>query len=278
MVMRELHAGIKGKLLELGLTEESASLEALELTCFSCGIDRNKWFFFSEREAEPVRDPKELLARREKGEPLAYILGEWDFYGLTLKTDARALIPRDDSCSVFELFMSRLPRKKEIKILDLCTGTGCLGLAAANERKDISVTLCDLSEDALSLARENIALLGLENRVEAVRGDALATPCFPPESFGGMICNPPYLRKDELEDTFEPIMALDGGEDGLDFYRGVCKNWASVLEDGAPLCFEIGWTQREDVEKILAENGFCDIVSVCDLSGLDRGVCGIKKA
>ena len=277
MVMRSLYAELKTELLSLGLTEESAALEALELACFSVGVSRDKWFAISEREMEPVRDAKELLSRRKKGEPLAYILGEWDFYGLTLKTDSRALIPRDDSCSVLELFLSRLPQKRGMKILDLCTGTGCLGLAAAELRRDISVTLCDLSEDALGLARENIALLGMEKRVTAVRGDALSAPEFEAGSFGGMICNPPYLRKDELEATFEPIMALDGGNDGLDFYRSVCFNWASVLESGAPLCFEIGWTQREDVEKILADSGFEDIVSVKDLSGLDRGVCGIKK-
>ena len=278
MVMRELTAKLRERLLALGLTAESASLEALELSCFACGVDRDRYFLFSEREAEAKRDPEELILRREKGEPLAYILGEWDFFGLTLKTDARALIPRDDSCSVLELFLSRLPRRSGIKILDLCTGTGCLGLAAASQRQDISVVLCDLSEDALSLAEENVSLLGLGDRVCAVKGNALAAPRFPNACFGGMICNPPYLRKDELTPTFEPLMALDGGDDGLDFYRSVCALWRPVLEDGAPLCFEIGCTQQGDVEKILAENGFCDIVSVKDLSGLDRGVCGIKRS
>lgn len=278
MVMRSLYAELKGELLEMGLTEESASLEALELACFSAGVSRDKWFSLSLGEAELVCDPKELISRRKKGEPLAYILGEWDFYGLTLKTDARALIPRDDSCSVLELFLSRLPRKSGMKVLDLCTGTGCLGLAAASQRPDLSVVLCDLSGAALSLAKENISLLGMENRVSAVMGDALAAPEFEPASFDGVICNPPYLRKDELENTFEPLMALDGGTDGLEFYRSVCQKWSSVLLPGAPLCFEIGWTQREDVEKLLACSGFEDIVSVKDLSGLDRGVCGIKKA
>lgn len=277
MVMRSLYAGLKRELLSMGLTEESASLEALELACFSVGVSRDKWFAVSERDMNPVRDADGLISRRKKGEPLAYILGEWDFYGLTLKTDSRALIPRDDSCSVLELFLSCLPRKNGMKILDLCAGTGCLGLAAADQRRDVSVTLCDLSEDALSLARENISLLGMENRVVAVRGDALSDPGFAPESFDGMICNPPYLRKDELKATFEPSMALDGGADGLDFYRSVCRKWASVLAPGAPLCFETGWTQREDVEKIMSDSGFDRIVSVKDLSGLDRGVCGIKK-
>ena len=277
MVIRELTAELKHRLLSLGLTCESAALEAMELACFACGVKRDRYFLFSEEKAEPKTDPEELILRRQRGEPLAYILGEWDFYGMTLKTDARALIPRDDSAAVLELFLSRLPRKGELRVLDLCTGSGCLGLGAAMERKDLSVTLCDISGDALSLAKENIALLGLEKRVSAVFGNALSAPEFSHGSFDGIICNPPYLRKDELEPTFEPILALDGGEDGLDFYRNVSREWAFVLRGGAPLCFEVGYTQSREVAEILEKAGFSDIAVKKDLSGIERAVCGIKK-
>ncbi|MBR4940899.1 MAG: peptide chain release factor N(5)-glutamine methyltransferase, partial [Clostridia bacterium] len=258
---------------QLGYAEQSAALESMELACLAAGISRDRWFFVSEREAQLKVDPDKLLARRAAGEPLAYILGEWDFYGLTLKTDRRALIPRDDSCCVLELFLSRLqPGKGEI--LDLCTGTGCLGLAAASVRKDVDVILCDFSDDALSLARENIGLLAMENRVKALKGNALKAPEFENERFLGMICNPPYLRVDELTPTAEPLMALDGGEDGLIFYRSVSSLWKNVIVPGGVLCFEVGYTQSAEVAEIMAAEGFEDIVTEKDLSGISRAVLG----
>ncbi len=276
MVMRALRTELYKRLLSLGLTEESAGLEATELACLAAGIRRDRYIFEADREHTLLRDPEELISRRAQGEPLAYILGEWDFYGLTLKTDRRALIPRDDSVCVLELFLSRLSPRAE-RILDLCTGTGCLGLAAATTRPGLSVTLGDISSDALALAEENIALLGLGDRVRTVRANALLPPEFEPGSFHGMICNPPYLCRDELSPTPEPILALDGGEDGLDFYRSVSSLWKKALAPGSPLCFEVGYTQSADVAGIMAGEGFEDITVERDLSGIERAVCGIKK-
>lgn len=276
MVIRALRTELYKRLLSLGLTEESAGLEATELACFAAGIRRDRYIFEADREHTLLRDPEELISRRAGGEPLAYILGEWDFYGLTLKTDRRALIPRDDSVCVLELFLSRLSPRAE-RILDLCTGTGCLGLAAALTRPGLSVTLGDISSDALELAGENIALLGLGDRVRTVRANALLPPEFEAGSFHGMICNPPYLCKDELSPTAEPLLALDGGEDGLDFYRSVSALWKKALAPGSPLCFEVGYTQSADVAGIMAGEGFEDIAVERDLSGIERAVCGIKK-
>lgn len=276
MVMRETRTELYKRLLSLGLTEESAGLEATELACLAAGIRRDRYIFEADREHTLLRDPEELISRRAQGEPLAYILGEWDFYGLTLKTDRRALIPRDDSVCVLELFLSRLSPRAE-RILDLCTGTGCLGLAAALHRPGLSVTLGDISSDALALAEENIALLGLGDRVRTVRANALLPPEFEPGSFHGMICNPPYLCRDELSPTPEPLLALDGGEDGLDFYRSVSALWKKALAPGSPLCFEVGYTQSADVAGIMAGEGFEDITVERDLSGIERAVCGIKK-
>lgn len=275
MVVSRLRRELREKLLALGLTPESAALEATELACFAAGISRDRWFFEQDRDIGLLRDPEELISRRAGGEPLAYILGEWDFFGLTLKTDRRALIPRDDSVCVLELFLSRLGRGRG-EILDLCAGTGCLGLGAASVRPELSVTLCDISGEALGLAEENVLALGLGDRVRTLRGDALGLPPFAPGSFCGMICNPPYLRKDELSPTHEPVLALDGGEDGLDFYRSVSQGWGTVLEPGAPLCFEVGHTQSEAVAELLRLAGFSDIVTERDLSGIPRAVCGIK--
>lgn len=276
MVMRELAGELKNSLLKLGLTPESASLEALELACFAAGIPRDRYFFSRERELPLKIQPEELTARRASGEPLAYIIGEWDFYGITLKTDRRALVPRDDSVSVLELFLEKLPETAG-EILDLCTGTGCLGIAAAKARENIRAVLADLSPDALDLAKENCSLCGLADRVSVVPADAFGKPPFDDGVFGGMICNPPYLRTDELDmKTPEPLMALDGGEDGLNFYRAVASGWKRVLKPGAPLCFEVGMGQDADVAEILKSEGFSGVATGKDLSGITRAVCAFK--
>ncbi len=274
MVISTAFARLRAGLLDMGLTPESANLEARELICLSAGVPRDRWFMISGSDMELIYDPDELLARRASGEPLAYILGQWEFYGLTLKTDPRALIPRDDSCAVLELFLSRLGQNAA-ELLDLCTGTGCLGLAAATQRPGARLTLADISEDALSLAEENIALLNLGSRVKTRKANALTPP--PVDFIGkfqGLICNPPYLRTDEPLPPREPELALYGGADGLDFYRAVSKLWKSALAPGGVLCFEVGHTQAKEVKTIMETEGFRNIETARDLQGIERGICG----
>ena len=219
------------------------------------------------------------LERMEKGEPLAYILGEWEFYGLKLHVSPDVLIPRDDTVAVAEiairqaLFLDQNPR-----ILDLCTGSGCIGLAIASRVKDAKVTLADLSREALAVAKKNVALHHMSGRVSCVQADAMAEPPAFLGQFDMIVSNPPYIdRKDmaQLETSvkdFEPHMALFGGEDGLDFYRSITEKYRHILKPGGYLCYEFGEEQGDDVCAILTANGFTVRRRVSDYNGTERAV------
>ena len=219
------------------------------------------------------------LERMEKGEPLAYILGEWEFYGLKLHVTPDVLIPRDDTVAVAEiairqaLFLDQNPR-----ILDLCSGSGCIGLAIASRVKDAKVTLADLSREALVVAKKNVALHHMGGRVSCVQADAMAEPPAFLGQFDMIVSNPPYIdRKDmaQLETSvkdFEPHMALFGGEDGLDFYRSITEKYRHILKPGGYLCYEFGEEQGDDVCAILTANGFTVRKRVSDYNGTERAV------
>ena len=184
------------------------------------------------------------LKRLLEGEPIAYILGQWEFYGLPMHVTPDVLIPRDDTCAVAELAIKKaLFLDQDPRILDLCCGSGCIGLAIASRVKDAKVTLADLSMEALAIAKENTALNKLSGRVRCVRADALK-PAFPfLGKYDMIVSNPPYITGEEMKELpksvvdYEPHMALYGGEDGLDFYRSIAKNFAAALKPGGYLCF-----------------------------------------
>ena len=219
------------------------------------------------------------VARLVTGEPLAYVLGEWDFYGLRLQVDKNVLIPRDDTCAVTELainnalFLTETPR-----ILDLCTGSGCIGLAIASRVKDARVTLADISKNALAVAKKNVTLSHLTGRVSCIQVDALSpAPAFLGK-FDMIVSNPPYVTVGEMEELpasvrdYEPHLALCGGDDGLDFYRAITCNFKDALKDGGYLCYEFGEDQGDSVCRILEENGFTIIERKKDFNGRERSV------
>ena len=213
------------------------------------------------------------------GEPLAYVLGEWDFYGMTLEVDKSVLIPRDDTCAVTalaiqqSLFLDSNPR-----ILDLCTGSGCIGLAVANRVKDARVTLADFSRDALMVAKKNIKNQKLTARVSCVQVNALEEAPGFLGKFDLIVSNPPYITTAEMGELdpsvkdFEPHMALHGGDDGLDFYRAIAKNYREALKPGGYLCFEFGMGQGDDVCAILEENGYKILDRTKDYNDRERAV------
>ena len=218
---------------------------------------------------------KRLLA----GEPIAYILGQWEFYGLPMIVSPKVLIPRDDTCAVAELAIRQaLFLDKDPRILDLCCGSGCIGLAVASRVKDAKITLADVSMDALAVAKENAALNKLTGRVRCVQADALK-PAFPfLGKFDLIVSNPPYITGQEMLELpvsvkdYEPHLALYGGEDGLDFYRSIAKNFAPALKPGGYLCFEFGMGQGDDVCRILAENGYTILERTRDYNDRERAV------
>ncbi len=226
-----------------------------------------------------VKDTQVLLDRLLEGEPLAYVLGEWEFYGLPLRVTPDVLIPRDDTCAVAELAIRQaLFLQQDPRILDLCCGSGCIGLAIASRVKDAKVTLADLSREALSVAKENVALNKLTGRVRCLQADAM----LPPTPFIGkydlIVSNPPYITGQEMKELphsvadYEPHMALFGGEDGLDFYRAIARNYANALKPGGYLCFEFGMGQGDDVCAILEANGYTILERTRDYNDRERAV------
>ncbi len=226
-----------------------------------------------------VRAVAGYIRRTIAGEPLAYLLGEWEFYGLRMFVTRDVLIPRDDTCALAEgairqaLFMNSRPR-----ILDLCTGSGCIGIALAVKIPDSRVTLADLSPQALEVAKRNVALHHLQGRVSCIRADAMAAPPGYLGQFDMIVSNPPYIDGKDMETLdvsvkdYEPHMALYGGADGLDFYRAITENYRRCLKPGGYLCFEFGEEQGDDVCNILTAKGFQIVKRLRDFHETERAV------
>lgn len=260
---------------------QTAGLMARNLIALYSG--QSQEYILSNRElyaSEEACDKTEKAVKRLlKGEPLAYVLGEWEFYGLPMYVNENVLIPRDDTVPVATLainqaiFLPTAPR-----ILDLCTGSGCIGLAVASRIQDARVTLADISKDALAVAKKNIARNKMTGRVSCVQANALApAPAFLGK-FDMIISNPPYITGADmplLEDSvklYEPHLALFGGEDGLDFYRSIAENFTSALKPGGFLCLEFGDDQGDDVCRILEANGYTILERTRDYNDRERAV------
>ncbi len=220
-----------------------------------------------------------LVNRILSGEPLAYVLGEWEFYGMKLTVTPNVLIPRDDTCAVTELAIRKaLFLDSNPRILDLCTGSGCIGLAIANRVKDAKVTLADISREAMQVAKTNITAQKLSARVSCVQANALETPPTFLGKFDMIVSNPPYITTDEMKQLpdsvakYEPHLALHGGTDGLDFYRSIAENYKMALKPGGYLCFEFGMGQGDAVCDLLKENGFNILERTRDYNDRERAV------
>lgn len=260
---------------------ETATLMTRNLLCKHIGLPLEVILTNREQYAsdEVCLGIAESVSRLLKGEPLAYVLGEWDFYGMTLQVDPSVLIPRDDTCAVTDLaiqqamFLDDTPR-----ILDLCTGSGCIGLAIAKRVKDARVTLADISREAIAVAKKNIKNQKQTGHVSCVQVDALEpAPAFLGK-FDLIVSNPPYITTGEMEEldasvkNFEPHLALHGGDDGLDFYRAIARNYREALKPGGYLCFEFGMGQGDAVCKILEENQYKILDRTMDYNGVERAV------
>ena len=236
----------------------------------------NRDLYAAEETCEKV---EAAIKRLLKNEPLAYVLGEWEFYGLPLYVNENVLIPRDDTVAVAQLAINQaifLP--SDPRVLDLCTGSGCIGLAVASRIKDARVTLADISKDALAVAKKNIARHKMTGRVSCMQVDALKpAPAFLGK-FDMIISNPPYITTAEmpqLQDSvklYEPHLALCGGTDGLDFYRSIAVNFSAALKPGGFLCLEFGEEQGDDICRILEENGYTILERSRDYNDTERAV------
>ena len=260
---------------------QTASLMARNLLCHYTGKTQEQ--LLADRENYVAEDicaaVNGAVERLMAGEPLAYILQEWDFYGMRLHVNPNVLIPRDDTCAVtalaikYALFLNHDPR-----ILDLCTGSGCIGLAVAHRVKDARVTLADISADALAVAKRNTVAQKLTARVSCVSADALAEPAHFLGKFDMIISNPPYITGSEMLELpdsvskYEPHLALYGGDDGLDFYRSIASKYRSALRPDGYLCFEFGAAQGDAVCEILEMNGYTILERARDYNDRERAV------
>lgn len=249
-----------------------------------CGVKRSDILMFPglEATAEQEAEVRGAVQRRNSGEPLQYILGEWEFYGLPFYVGEGVLIPRQDTETLVETAVRFLRERPGVSgAADLCAGSGCVGITLA-KLTGIPVKLLELSEQALGYLRRNIALNGAEELCEAMHADVLSddTAAGIPQ-LDLIVTNPPYLTAQDMRElqpevTHEPETALFGGDDGLDYYRRMVPLWGAKLNPGGMLAAEIGMGQHGDVTRIFEENGLRTGFEK-DLCGVIRVIYGIKQ-
>lgn len=224
---------------------------------------------------------EESVQRRLKGEPLAYVLGEWEFYGIPISVNEHVLIPRNDTELLAHESINILKRKVwQTRMLDLCTGSGCVGLAIAANVPNCRIVMIDSSEQALSVCRTNMLNNNLSRNITTIEADILNKPPAILGEFDLIVSNPPYIPTGDIETLdssvkdYEPRMALDGGEDGLTYFRAITENWKKLIKPGGNLALECGENQAAAVRYIMKQNGFKDIKTFKDTLGIERVVIG----
>ena len=258
------------------------SLEARELVCFATGKTREELLRDGNLYASPELEQQTwaLVDRHLAGEPVAYLIGEWEFFGLPLDISPDVLIPRPDTEVLAEQAIAYCRTLGECRVLDLCAGSGCVGLAVAANVPGARAVLGELSEGALKICRQNIRRNGLTGRVISMQVDALSKPSPNLGEFQCIVCNPPYIPHGDIAGLdvsvrdYEPHLALDGGEDGLEFYCAITQLWRDALTPGGRIYFEVGIGQADMVLRIMRAVGFGDIQIVKDLHGIPRVVFG----
>lgn len=277
----DIYIQVRRALKDAGI--EAYALEARLIVAQAAGkttaqLMRDMGLYASESFERTVKD---MVTRRAAGEPVAYITGGWEFYGVPLEVTPDVLIPRADTevmvQAAIALFKGRNGRPR---ILDLCAGSGCIGCALSVHMPGARVVMVDNDPKALSVCRRNIRRNNLEVRVMCVEADATQKPPMLLGRFDLVVCNAPYIPSGELAGLdasvrdYEPIAALDGGKDGLDIIRPVIGLWRSVLTDKGVLMLEIGEGQAPAVAELLTQAGFSKVGALKDTAGTDRVMVG----
>lgn len=269
---------LAGKGIETPL-KESRTLMAFVLACKPIDV-------VARSEEEPTDDEKaryrELIKRRVDGWPTAYLTGRRDFYMLSFEVNPAVLIPRPDTETLVVAALDALKGVATPRILDLGTGSGCVAVSLAHTLKTAGVTATDISPDALDTARRNAAAHAVADRIVFLQGDLFA-PLPPAASFDAVVSNPPYIAPSEFPGLavevrdHEPRVALDGGPDGLAFYRRIAADAPTVLRPGGSLLVEIGSTQADAVMELFRAAGLTNVALTRDGSALPR-VVGARRA
>lgn len=265
---------------------EGAELEAKLLLCHALHCTKEQLLARMQMyTGEAVQ--KELLAftqRRLQGEPVAYITGMWEFCGLDMEVSPAVLIPRSDTeVLVEEAFkLLRSQKKNDARILDLGCGSGCIGIALGHFFPGSRITLVDVSPEAVEITKRNIARNGMARRCAVLEGNILESPPMRMGEYDLLVSNPPYIASAEIDRLdasvrdYEPRLALDGGDDGLAFYRSILSRWLSVLSDSGSVIMEIGEGQAEAVMELMHQAGLQSVRSAKDNYGTERIVLGTK--
>ena len=276
----DLYLDVRQRLRESGV--EASTLEARELVCFGTGKSREELQRDSRLYASPEREAqvRRLVERRMAGEPVAYLIGEWEFYGLPLDISQDVLIPRADTEVLAEQAIAYIQQLGECRVLDLCAGSGCVGLAIAAQAPQARVVLGEIDDSALKICRQNIRRNSLSARVTPIQMDAREKPARSLGEFQCIISNPPYIPTGDIAGLepsvrdYEPHMALDGGADGMDFYRSIAEQWKEALTPGGRIYFEVGIGQADAVLRLMRSQGFGDLQIIKDHHKIPRVVLG----
>ncbi len=276
MVISELRRSLSAKLAENGVPDASFDadlliMHALELTRTDLAIKFDK-----EISADKINELDLLALRRINGEPLQYILGKWEFYGLPFYVGDGVLIPRADTEVLVDKALEFLSGEGECTVVDLCSGSGCIAVSVAKNANNANVSAVELYEPAYSYLKRNAELNNAD--VNIIKADLFETPPF--DKIDLLLTNPPYIETDVIsglsdEVKHEPKTALDGGKDGLDFYRAIAEKWLPVT--AKCVMAEIGETQTASVAELFEEKGF-SCITVKDLNNNDRVIIGTKNS
>lgn len=239
-----------------------------------------------ETEVDPERidDYMKDVSKRVSGVPLQYLIGKWEFYGLEFLTLPGVLIPRSDTETLIDYALPLLKQMERPRVLDLCCGSGCIGLTLAKLIPTLDVTLFDISAAAIGATRRNAKMLEVEERCHIVQGDVFlaGTNYFPDNTFDMILANPPYIKSEDMktlakEVLSEPSLALDGGEDGLMYYRAIAEGWLTPLKSGGQVVLEAGYDTTKEVARLLRDHPFENIATHQDLGGNDRMITAEKQ-
>ncbi|MBE7036857.1 MAG: peptide chain release factor N(5)-glutamine methyltransferase [Ruminococcaceae bacterium] len=283
MVIGELLQNATGQLQNAGI--DNARLDAEVLLAHL--LNRERLYLVTHRTDEIAADIadafRHLIVRRVKHEPVAYLIGQREFMSLDFSVCPGVLIPRPDTETLVELILETTPKQEPFTLLDLCTGSGAIAVSLAHYLPNSHVTAVDISDICVETAKKNATRNGVAGRVQVLQADILK-PLPSLDLFDCVVSNPPYIPTKVLEtleadvQDFEPHTALDGGGDGLIFYRHIIQNAPAFLRKGGLLALEIGHDQRDAVTHLMAESGFFTQVDIRrDLAGIDRVVFGRFK-
>ena len=266
---------------------ENSSLDTELLLMKAADISREDIFTYPEKiiDKDTSDNFKRLVEMRAANMPLKYITNNCEFMSLDFYVDKNVLIPRPDTeilveHAIKEINECEIVLDKPLQVLDLCTGSGCIAVSIAKHCENVKILATDISPSALSIAKRNAEKIEVSDRIEFIKSDILNEEFHTEMRFDVIISNPPYIKTSDIEGLqpdikqYEPISALDGGADGLDFYRAIASNSPRLLNSGGKLMLEIGFDQSTEVSKLLSENGFMNIKTLKDLSGNDRVVYG----